>query len=502
MKTNNIIRTALIIAVSLQLTSCDKFLSELPDNRTEIDTPKKITAILMSAYPDVAPYGVLELMSDNVTDAGSEIGEGNVAMRDSYRLRAIASTSFDSPHWIWEGTYKAIASANVALQEAMKYEDKDQVSAQMGEAYLCRAFGHFLLANMFCMAYDPEKCDEYMGIPYVTEPETTVFVEGDRATVGDLYENIAADIEAGFPLIDDSSYTVPLYHFTRRAAAAFAAQFYLYYGKYEKAVEYAGIVLGDDPSTIYRGWALNGESGPSASDVANAYISASDPANIFLQGFITLYWRSRSYRYVHTDALTKEICQSVGPWGNDPLTNYKETWRFGKHYALAKFTEYQYVLNPITNTVQPYLVKVVFSTEKTLIDRAEAYVMLKQYDKAAEDLRSFYESSRTSFNLGGNPAQTISDFYATAEEKLRKPMASRFPVEAGMQQNMLNACLHARRIVTHQEGDRLMDLKRYGIAYTHELDGEDDIQIQPYDLRFAVQIPDMALKAGLTPNPR
>ncbi len=233
MKTNNMIKTTLIAAGAFLFMSCDGFLSELPDNRTEIDTPDKISDILISAYPEVAPYGLMELMSDNVTDAGQEIGEGNRPMADSYRFQTVESTSYDSPHWIWEDTYKAIASANVALQAAAGYENPELVSAQIGEAYMCRAFSHFLLCNLFCQAYNPETGTKDLGIPYVTEPETTVFVDRDRETVAAVYEKIAADIEAGFPLLSDSGYSAPMYHFTRRAAAAFAAQFYLYYGKYD-----------------------------------------------------------------------------------------------------------------------------------------------------------------------------------------------------------------------------------------------------------------------------
>lgn len=71
-----------------------------------------------------------------------------------------------------------------------------------------------------------------------------------------------------------------------------------------------------------------------------------------------------------------------------------------------------------------------------------------------------------------------------------------------MQENLIHACLHARRILTLHEGTRLLDLKRYGIAYTYEVDGEASIEIQPYDPRLAVQIPNLAIEAGMEPNPR
>lgn len=113
---------------------------------------------------------------------------------------------------------------------------------------------------------------------------------------------------------------------------------------------------------------------------------------------------------------------------------------------------------------------------------------------------SFYIASEgTSASLD---AETISSWYEEADETYKKPIAPRFTVSAGMQENLIHACLHARRILTLHEGTRLLDLKRYGIAYTHEVDGEASIEIQPYDPRLAVQIPNLAIEAGMEPNPR
>ncbi len=504
----NIIKIALMAAGSIMFLSCNKFLDELPDNRTEIDTPDKISDHLVAAYPVVAPYGLMELMSDNVTDLGREIYEGNVPMRDSYRFRKIESTSYDSPHWLWEETYSSIGAANVALEAAMEYEDKELVKAQMGEAYICRAFSHFLLCNLFCQAYNPVSSGSDMGIPYVTEPENTVIVQGDRITVAEVYERIAADIEAGFPLIDDSNYKVPLYHFTKRAAAAFAAQFYLYYGKYDKAIEYADFVLGENPAALYRDW--DSVTGTSSDELANTFVSGNEAANIFCHSFTSLYMRYRGNRYVNSKNIrTKETYSSPGPWGQSLNAYNSNTMGFGgRHFVLPKLREYFLLTDPVTGVGEPFIVKVAFSTEKVLLDRAEAYVMLGGEDNfanAARDLCHFYASADTPVSKSADQIAAYYEgieYYTEADPTPKKRLASRFPVAEGKQMNLLHACLHARRIATLEEGDRLMDLKRYGIAYTHVLDGEDDIHIEPYDMRLAVQIPDMVISAGLPANPR
>ena len=39
---NILYTTTRIVAIGLLFTSCDKFLYEVPDTRTEIDTPEKV----------------------------------------------------------------------------------------------------------------------------------------------------------------------------------------------------------------------------------------------------------------------------------------------------------------------------------------------------------------------------------------------------------------------------------------------------------------------------
>lgn len=169
-------------------------------------------------------------------------------------------------------------------------------------------------------------------------------------------------------------------------------------------------------------------------------------------------------------------------------------------YIFPKQMEYFVYTDEVQGIGECHILNVRYSADRTVLDRAEAYTLLGQYDEAAADLSSFYIASEgTSASLD---AETISSWYEEADETYKKPIAPRFTVSAGMQENLIHACLHARSILTLHEGTRLLDLKRYGIAYTHEVDGEASIEIQPYDPRLAVQIPNLAIEAGMEPNPR
>ena len=93
----------------------------------------------------------------------------------------------------------------------------DKLRAAKGEALICRAYAHFVLVNIFCQQYDPNYPDD-MGIPYMEKAETELDPKYERGTVAEVYAKIEKDIEEGLPLIDDAIYSVPKYHFNRKAA--------------------------------------------------------------------------------------------------------------------------------------------------------------------------------------------------------------------------------------------------------------------------------------------
>lgn len=487
----------------LLLASCNDFLDELPDNRTEIDTQGKITKLLVSAYSKALPVVVHEQMSDNVTDRGIAYTWGDDNCHDAYYFKeSFSSIGEDSPYALWERNYSAAAEANRALEAIKNMGDSHNLSAQRGEALLCRAYAHFTLANIFCQAYNPQSSSTDPGIPYVVDVNDKVFTKYERGTVNEVYQKIDADIKEGLPLIDDNLYTQPRYHFNKAAANAFAAQFYLFYGDYQRAVAHATAAIGEDPTSVLRDFSewsnLTG-----GGEYTDAWVRSTVAANLLLQGTVSvagrMYVRSRA---VHTIALLNETLASPGPWGNTSLVyaNYVRYYSSGStpSYIFPKQMEYFVTTDPVQGIGYAYIMCVAYSVEKTLLNRAEAYAMLEKYDEAAADLSYFYVAAKGS--VAG--ASAINAFYENSSEMYKKAIAPRFTVNAGMQENMIHACLHARRILTLHEGVRMLDIKRYGIAYTHRVDNDADIPIVPYDKRLALQIPNLVISAGMEPNPR
>lgn len=76
------------------------------------------------------------------------------------------------------------------------------------------------------------------------------------------------------------------------------------------------------------------------------------------------------------------------------------------------------------------------------------------------------------------------------------------------QKNIIDAILQLRRILTLGEGERLQDVKRYGIViYRRKLNRSSQVlqvtdSLTQDDPRRAIQIPQDVITAGLQANPR
>ncbi len=511
-----------ILALSLGMTSCNDYLDKLPDDRAEVDTETKVAQFLVSAYPTKSADLIMEHASDNIQDNGSQYTAQDY-QGSMYRWEPVVTTSWESPKWIWDAHYTAIATANQALASIATMGSPASLNGPKAEALLCRAYAMFRLSNVFCMAYDPTKADQYQGLPYPTEPGVSV---DERGTLKQLYEKIDADIEAALPLLNDAHLVSPKYHFNSKAAYAFAARFNLYYHNYDKAIRYATSAIGSNPSAVLRNYAqyltLAG-----VDDINNAYVAASEPANFLIITANSIVGRaqysSNWRRYAcHYDIWQRELVWASGmPWGGGSSNNvlYQARMLYGgaNQSVYMPFTvEFFAITDKVANTGTPYIVDVAFSADETLLVRAEAYILKKQYTEALQDMNYWIGNHcREKYGTATKPTLTeelinstfdkieyTPDIVYTATERTPKKHLNPqgFSVEAGTQENMIQMVLHMRRIQTWQQGLRFQDLKRYGIVFSHNIDSSDPIVFKAGDPRGALQLPQDAIKAGITPN--
>lgn len=510
----------LAVAALGLLCSCEDFLDALPDNRTQLDSPQKIKELMMTCYP-LANYAmVCELSADNFIDNRAPNAAGlfyNVTAydrmdNDLFSWTDVRGYDFetDSPYLIWEQYYQTIAAANSVLEAIEKLEKEgkltESMDAQKGEALILRAYSHFILVNIFSMPYkDATASQSDIAITYMKKPETVVGAKYERNTVAEVYQFIQEDIEAGLPLIDDSSYDVPAYHFTSKAAHAFAAKFYLYTRQYQKVVDHADYVLGQNPTAVLRDWATiynNSE------QQAYAYFSADSPANLLLiPTQSTQMRRFINKRYGSNGDALKGSYNDAGPtWSGRPAHLTGWIWTYGQNYGLfiPKVEEFFEFTDKVAGIGYCHIMRTEFTTDAALLDRAEAKIFLNDIAGAVADLQYWNQSHRNTTPL---TLDVINRFYTPGKKYFvfdfhTQEMSSTFTVSED-QKPLVDCVLHFRRIERIFEGDRWFDIRRYGIELEH-IQGEEAKKhlLTHDDLRRAIQIPNDVLGAGLSPNPR
>lgn len=515
MKQNNILSLVLSAALAVLFVGCDEFLDTMPDNRATIDSNQKVAELLVSAYPTVDPMMMYEPRTDNTIDNGAKQGTPNINMWEDYNWRINTDTEWDGPEALWKACYEANSAANQAIEAMNSLGRTEENDAHYAEALMCRAYAHFLLANTFCKPYDEATADTDLGIPYITEPEKKIGVKSERGTLRETYEAIEKDILEAMPLIDDNLYVVAKYHFNKKAAMAFAARFYLYYCKWDKAYDYANRVLGEDPSVNLR-QLFDYKSMPQATEWRDRFISVDESCNIMLVALRSRWGRNYYKKRLGSsnDVQHHLGLRSPGPYGSllpaGDLMFGGSSWPTKYHPKYHEIFEYT---NLTARTGQPHVVQMAFTTDETLLVRAEAETMMGKLEEAARDL-SYYYVAKGGIAVS---AEDIIDYYKTLETTERnqvekdalspwlvctKELHPKFALPQGDGLYILYGVLHMRQWETMWSGLRWLDIRRYGIEITHYIDGEDPITLPVDDPRRVIQIPQSVLSQGMTPNPQ
>lgn len=548
-----------ILALALGLTSCsDSFLDKTPDERVELTSVDDVVMLLGTAY-STANYGwICEISSDNIIDINApymatqsngdelevrfNLTSYNRMDDEAYRFEPVrSSTSSDSPAEVWENTYHAIAVANHALAKLDELRgrtslDDPSISNQMrsayAEAYLTRAYNHFVLVNVFSQAYrDEELSRQDVGVPYSTTPEDKVLVDYQRGSVTETYQKIEEDLLLGLKYLSDANYEKPKWHFNTKAAHAFAARFYLYKREYAKVIEHANFVLGDNttagraslPGLLYQ---LAGfDNATNSVDYAEIWQGPDQANNLMLVATHSVQFRrSVGYRYATAGKALRDIFYHLGPNWNYYCMRMPvvcgELFYDGNSdhgFMSSRIAERFEYSDKVAGIGYAHIIRREFTASELLLERAEAELLgNNDIDGCVEDLIA-YEESRQNFSET-TKASYINAMYPLTKERIEKWYTA---VDAGNHSNTfadwnftqevspkfvispdvlvyMNCINDMRRYETAWTGLRFFDLKRFGIPYSHVYGPEaTKYDLRAHDSRLAIELPQEVLLAGL-----
>lgn len=242
------------------LTACQDFLVKEPklDQSNELtlatyDGLNSATAGLYSYLSEIGWYG-------QVFTLGTDMRSGN-GVRDNVRNSGRLTQEYDwnyiptNSTGIWSYAYVTIAAANNVIDNLAGKEGSDVTEQDLNnlkaECLFIRALSHFDCVITYAQPYTYKP--ESLGVPVVLHTDS----EGKpaRETVAKVYEQIVADLTEAETIIDPaysrSDVTDPKAVASLDAIRALLSRVYLYMGNWQKAADYATLVI---DSENYQMW--------------------------------------------------------------------------------------------------------------------------------------------------------------------------------------------------------------------------------------------------------
>lgn len=480
------------------VSSCNNYLDEVPDNRVALNDLDKAAQVITNAYSIASPAFTDWMTDDVVWTTGTNI---RLSHRQIYNWEDPTAdpTEQDTPIYFWFQTYDAIAHANEVLAVINDLPASTEVEisrkrAIKGEALLARAYGHFMLVNLFGQHYSGQNSRSNKGVPYITTPETTFIAAYERESVGRVYDKVEDDLLEGLDLIDDSFYANSgKYHFNRNAALAFASRFYLFKGDFARCEQYSNELLGADPGTYVRDLTSDEFQAQKSSiqGYPRLYSSPDLPSNLMLMRKISLVQRT-DFAFGPESNFYGDLF-SARPFPG--TTDERENPAFVKGDNALFPVRYESLFERSSlnsNTGLPYHIAIAFRGEEVLLNRAEVFAFQNRIDECIADLQVLSDKRYS----GAPPVLTM--------DLLRQFFGAQDDPTFTDQLILLNYIILERRKEFIGQGMRWFDIKRFGFEVNHINESGTGFEtLRSDDVRKALQIPTTAIDVGgLEPNPR
>ena len=231
------------LALSMALTSCDDYLSNVPKGQKIPTTLEDFSTMLADEYnncrEDVTQAVIL--LNDRFVSAGNlsyyELWNANYYWDESAD-RVVMNKSDETTYY---NGYAGISIANLIIENAPTATDATdaQRNQVMAQAKILRAMKYFTLVNYYAKTYNAATAANDGGVPLITSAD--VGAAYTQPSVQAIYDFILQDINEALPDLPEQPLNV-LYA-GKGAGEALAARVYLQMGNYQEALNHAGEAL-------------------------------------------------------------------------------------------------------------------------------------------------------------------------------------------------------------------------------------------------------------------
>lgn len=242
---NKIFNIAAISLLAVGTASCDNFLDIQPVGRVIITTADDYRKMLTEAYSIVPEdRGLATFRSDEFV-LNSSIQQEDLNSYLDIWLWDDVSPESTTATFNWRSYYQVLYEANYLIESKDKITEgtKEEIDQLVGEAYMLRAYMHFLLVNMYGEPYTA-LADPYASKAVPLKLDTDPYNVLSRNTVGEIYDQIISDMNSAEAYLNveqwDTGYN---YRFNTISVDALRSRVYLYMGRWDGSLAASRRVL-------------------------------------------------------------------------------------------------------------------------------------------------------------------------------------------------------------------------------------------------------------------
>lgn len=440
------IRLLAFLLSAVVICGCDGFLDITPTGKVIAKTGKEYRALLTYEYKNFPEdRGLVTLRSDEMSLTASTTSSDDYNSYFDIWVWNDLNRQSTTSSFGWRRYYHAIYIANYIMEHRAEITDAtaEEVEQLVGEAYMMRAYCHFLLANLYAAPYTNCSPGTTRGIPLSLKADVNAVLK--CSSLEAVYAQVIADIkEAKAHLNVDTWQEGYNYRFGRVSADALLARVYIYKGDWQNALDAAKTVIEEHGELE--------DLTQSSSLLPNSYKS--------VEGIL---------------ALEKVMTAGYSRIGNPSTAFVNAFYRSGdqrkrKYFRQATLTSF--TLQKGVNTSEDYVCSI--RTGEAYLTAAEAAAQLGSYDDARTWLKALMQKRYTASNYA---------VYAAELDGMDR-------------QQLLQAIYDERARELAFEGHRWFDLRRTTMPSLVKTYGDDTYTLSQGDARYTLNFPTEAVEAN------
>lgn len=235
----------MVILATLTMSACDNFLDITPTGKVIAETGDEYRALLTYEYKYFTKDRYMttlrtdEMLMDKVKTSSTDLD----AYLDLWRWKD-DNPSPTTSYFSWRSYYHSVYIANYIIQNQKKIKEAtaQEISQLVGEAYMMRAYCHFLLVNLYAEPYTHCTPSQTRGVPMLLEADVNA-IPGS-SSVETVYNQILSDLDKAEQYLNVEEWELGKnYRFNTTSAQALRARTYLYMGRWSDALEASKDVL-------------------------------------------------------------------------------------------------------------------------------------------------------------------------------------------------------------------------------------------------------------------